>query len=188
MRKIPKELENFIDNIVIDTADLFVKPLKKFNFTPNELTTISLIMGISAAYFLYIGETKKASFLFMSAYLFDCIDGHYARTMNMCTVFGDYYDHFSDMFKYLLILYVLYIKYNDIFKKYIYVILIASGLSFVHLGCQEIYYGKDHSISLSIFKGLCPNNNNNIISILNLTKYFGVGSLMMLISTIIYRL
>jgi len=40
MRKIPRELENPIDNIIINIAEPVCKMFKKLNFTPNGITTL----------------------------------------------------------------------------------------------------------------------------------------------------
>ena len=53
MRKIDSNLENPIDNILIDICDFILPTLKVLNFTPNMLTTISLIFGLLSVYCLF---------------------------------------------------------------------------------------------------------------------------------------
>jgi phosphatidylglycerophosphate synthase len=165
---------------------------KKYDLTPNILTTISLIFcGISVLLLL----NKKyllASFMYLISYYFDCMDGHFARKYNMVTKFGDYYDHVADLIKVLLILYVLYLidskKFFIILPFLIFFIL----LSFVHLGCQELYYDTLESDILSILKNICPVYNKDdksmIINTLGITRYFGCGTftIFIMLSIIFY--
>ena len=47
-RKIPKNLENPLDNYIISCCDKASGCYRKINFTPNGITTLSLICGILA--------------------------------------------------------------------------------------------------------------------------------------------
>ena len=110
-RKIISELENPIDNILIILSIKFGDILHKYKFiTPNIITTISIILSIIAIYFIYIKYYKIGAILFFISYFFDCLDGNFARRFNMVTTFGDYYDHIGDIFKYLLLIYVILIS------------------------------------------------------------------------------
>ena len=46
VNKIPSELENPINNIMYKQIDTY----NKMNFSPNTLTTISLLFGLSGVY------------------------------------------------------------------------------------------------------------------------------------------
>ena len=120
-RKIEEKYENPFDNIIIDFAEKINPIFKKFNFTPNMLTTLSLIFGILSPYFIYIKYYNLAAFFYLLSYMFDCFDGNYARKYNMVTDFGDLYDHIGDLFKYILFIYI-FCKSDNIStqnKKYI---------------------------------------------------------------------
>ena len=74
--------------------------------TPNMITGLSLLLGISSGVSMYYDKYKLAALLNFLAYFFDCVDGHLARKFDMVTVFGDYFDHYSDLVKFGIILYM----------------------------------------------------------------------------------
>jgi hypothetical protein len=108
------------------------------------------------------------------------MDGHFARKYKMVTKFGDYYDHFADIVKIILILYVLYNIDSKKFFIIIPFIILFIFLTFVHLGCQELYYDSIESDTLSTFKNLCPvynkDDKTSIVNILGITRYVGCGT------------
>jgi len=180
MRKITCDCENPLDNILIDISDYMCPYAKKYNLTPNILTTFSLIFCGISALLLLNKQYLLAAFMYLISYYFDCMDGHFARKYNMVTKFGDYYDHVADFTKVLLILYVLYFVNSKKFFRILPFIIFFILLSFVHLGCQEIYYDTPESDILSILKHSCPVNNKDdksmIINTLGITRYFGCGT------------
>ena len=113
----------------------------------------------------------------------DCLDGHLARSTDQVTVFGDYLDHFADLFYYFSILIFM------IIKKYSYKLFIIPGFlmlsysSFVHLGLQQKNNQiKSHEELLDKLNCLHDLKQNNIIW----TRYFGTGTLYTTILFIIY--
>jgi phosphatidylglycerophosphate synthase len=114
MRKITCNCENPLDNILINISDYMCPYAKKYGFTPNILTTVSLIFCGIAALLLLNSFYYLAAFMYLISYYFDCMDGHFARKYKMVTKFGDYYDHFADTIKVILILYILYKSPNFI--------------------------------------------------------------------------
>ncbi len=183
-RKIEKEHENPFDNVFIEVAHwLNLNIFKPMYFTPNTLTTISLLFGIMSPYLFYKKRYTLSSICFLLAHLFDCADGDYARTFNMVTVFGDYYDHFSDIFKIVLLIYVIAIDKINIKSKIMFftIFTILGFLSFVHLACQERLYDPYSDDFLSTFKPLCKNEKNIVW-----TRYFGVGTNILFISLFLF--
>ncbi len=63
--------------------------------TPNQVTTLSLVFGVSGAIFLAWGGTAAywGAFLYMLAQFVDHMDGELARMNNQTSKFGHYYDH-----------------------------------------------------------------------------------------------
>ncbi len=188
-KKIPDEYENFFDIIVIKISQfLNINLFRPLNFTPNMITTLSLVFGLLSAYFLYNRLYFISTGLFLISYLFDCCDGNYARMFNMTTKFGDLYDHITDFIKTgsisIIILLSTHIPWNI---KIIYFTFgaILLLLTNIHLGCQEKLYNTDESPTLSIFKKLCI--GDAIINI-KFTKYFGVGTIILFISGFIASL
>jgi phosphatidylglycerophosphate synthase len=142
VNKIPDFLDNPIDVQIFKNIDTILPTLNKYNLTPNHLTAVSLVFGVSASYFLYYDKYFLSAITWFLAYYFDCVDGKMARRYDMVTKFGDYFDHSSDTFKVLLLIYVMYLKLKGkrMSKLLILIfVLIVINLMFVgsHFGCQE---------------------------------------------------
>ena len=116
-RKIIKENENPIDNLIIYTTDILNPFFYKLKLTPNDLTTISLIIGLFSPLLIYNQYYISGGILFFISYMFDCYDGNYARTYNMASDFGDLYDHISDIIKFIAFIYVFLITKHISLKK-----------------------------------------------------------------------
>ena len=180
MRKIPKQYENPIDDLLIDLSDKVQPYFYKLGFTPNMITTLSLIICLFSIYLFKQGSYLISGILFFVAYFFDCLDGHMARTYNMHSKFGDYYDHISDILKLILLFYTMYkVNSETLIKTVPYFIFLYTTLA-IHMSCQELYHNnKKHdkkSESLNLLKHICPASNNNVDSVIQITKFFGCGT------------
>jgi hypothetical protein len=188
VNKLNDQYENIFDIYIIKFIDSHIHIYKQLGFTPNMVTTLSLVTGIISAYMVHKKNYKLAGILFFIAYYFDCVDGKFARKYNMVTKIGDYYDHISDIIKFVLIMYVLYKDNTTRFKTFGLIIILLMILCFYHLGCQEGVYNTYNNIkvtespSLDILK---PNKESSLININN-TKYFGCGTLFVVMSLIIF--
>lgn len=191
MRKIPVEFECPFDNYILDLADRAVPTVYEMGLTPNMITTLSNIATIIVVILLFKTQYYWAAFFVLITYFFDCLDGHLARSYNMVTIFGDYYDHISDILKVVVIVGSLYIINPDKLLKVMPILVILIILSFVHLGCQELYYNKLGSPTLSFSKNLCPVplnfTNEQLECTIKNTRLFGVGTFWLsLIMVILY--
>lgn len=189
-RKINREQENPFDNIFIDIAEwLNINIFRPLNYTPNLITTMSLVIGLfSAVLFHYKYYITSVIFL-TTAYILDCADGNYARRYNMETSFGDYYDHVSDLSKGFFLLIAIIIHPIPLrFKQIsILILVIVVSLSLVHLGCQEGIYNPDKHDkydSLSNLKYLCGTTEDSK-KFIKYTRYFGTGTVIVCLSFII---
>lgn len=183
MRKIPPQYDNPIDNIFIGICDYTCGFYKNFNFTPNILTSISLLLSIISAIFFYYDYYAISALLFLLSYMYDCCDGHYARKYDMVTEFGCYYDHISDMFKYVLFGIVMYYKSKEKLFAMLPIFLSLSFLTLIHLGCQESYTDERiRSNSLSYLKKLCPADPEIALTY---TKLFGCGTTNLFVAYVI---
>lgn len=184
MRKIPEEIENPLDNICIKSGEPLMPIFKNMGFTPNGLTSMSLLTGILSIYFFMKNNYLLSGIFFMISYLFDCYDGNFARTYNMVTKFGDLYDHFKDLLINGIITILIFYKYNSadgIVRFLPYFIFIFLILQSAHLGCQEIYNDnhndKNENSILSNFKYMCPSKDkDSAYRIMGYTRYFGCGT------------
>jgi phosphatidylglycerophosphate synthase len=178
MRKINRSFENPIDNIILDIGIETLPMFKSLGFTPNGLTTVSLIFGLMSVYSLFYKSNMLFAVYYLISYFFDSIDGLMARKYNMVSKFGDMYDHIKDCFVFSLIIIVLLYKYP--FNKNILLyslIAISYILSLIHLDCQEKIYGKSNESSfLGMLGGLCTGKNTNLEKKTKITRYFGIGT------------
>ena len=181
MRKIPSEYENPIDDYILSYTDSVVPYVYAGGFVPNTITTLSSIACIIVIILLFQAKYYLATLFLIISYFFDCLDGHLARSYNMVTLFGDYYDHISDLLKILSILITLYIINPTKFFHIFPIFLLISIMMIIHLGCQEIYYNTNQSKTLEFAKNMCPvndiNNKGQLQYILNSTKLFGCGTI-----------
>tara|TARA_B100000029_G_scaffold221615_1_gene219297 strand:+ start:9174 stop:9788 length:615 start_codon:yes stop_codon:yes gene_type:complete len=86
-------------------ASKVVGYFSKTSITPNQVTTLSLLMASFAAVFFSFGIyffSVIGSILFIFAKFLDNLDGKLAREKNMRTTFGWYYDYFADTAAYIL--------------------------------------------------------------------------------------
>ena len=192
MRKIGAEYENFIDNYLIDICEYMSSYIHKLGITPNIITTMSLICGLSASTLLYNKHYYSACVLWIISYYLDNLDGYIARKYNQTSKIGDYYDHIADSIKFLTALFVLYKLNSHKFYEVSIVLFIFLMLMMGHLGCQERYYNKNESDSLGFTKQMCPVNSFKIKTVpdaINITKYFGCGTfnLMIVLSFLYYK-
>lgn len=184
-RKVPSEYESPIDKICYDGCDPVASFLKKFNVTPNQITTVGLIMGLLSFYCITQKMFILAFVLYWITFFLDCLDGHYARKYNMTSTFGDYYDHIRDVLVNTLIIGAIWFHLTKNQKILYVVILTASALAmFTHIGCQELNSRlNEHNESLLWSKTLCPDK-----AMVKFTKFFGCGTFILIVSIYILYL
>jgi len=181
MRKITPEQENPIDNINIDICNFLCPFFNTMGFTPNGITTLSLLFGILSIFLLYKGYIISFGITYYISYFFDCMDGYYARKYSMVSRGGDLYDHIKDIVVYLLLIIVFWYKNrsqpikNKLLTIIVFILLFL--LMSAHLGCQEKITDNDQSKSLNFTKKLCPGDPDTNIKI---TKFFGCGTFILL--------
>ena len=182
-RKLDSNYDNPIDRVLININEVLNPYYKRLNFTPNMLTTCSLLFTILAAYLFVIDYREWAAIFYMVGYYFDCADGNYARTYKMVSKFGDLYDHITDFIKIGIFLVLLYTEYLDKtrFINFFIVFSALSLLAIMHLGCQEILYNKkDESMFLALTKNICVDPKH-----IGITRYFGTGTVQLFIAIVL---
>jgi phosphatidylglycerophosphate synthase len=181
--KIPAKFENPIDNVLIYICDNLNTIFYKLNFTPNIITTLSLVITLIGIWCIYNTHYRIGAILIFIGYFFDCADGNYARKYNMVSKFGDYYDHISDIFKIILLAIIIY---NLKIKKKTKIILLVISLLFIllltiHMGCQEKYYNSPSS--LDPIKPLCLKKEH-----ITYTRYGGCGTFFVVLCVYLFFL
>jgi phosphatidylserine synthase len=186
MRKIESEYDNFLDNLFIDLSDVLDEYFYKLQFSPNDITTVSLIFSLICISLFMQKYYILSAIFYIIAFLFDCMDGHYARKHGMTSDIGDLYDHLKDYIIFGILFYLLYHQHKNSQYKYVYLIIIIFFvvLCMLHYSCQEIYYDKP-SVTSKYFK-MCPTQNKeNVSNVLRYTKYFGCGTLILVFALFI---
>ncbi len=171
MGKIPKEDEDPIDNIFVAFAQQIEPAFKALKFTPNGITTLSLIFGLLAAWGLYKGYIWLFALAYFISYFFDVMDGHFARRYGMTSKFGDWYDHIKDVVVAVLIIAIVFNRYKcspKIWTIIIVLFLVMTILNATFIGCQSRLY-KDGA-SLKLERKLCIGDPKKNIKWL---RYFG---------------
>ena len=174
--KIPTRYDNIFDRMFIDISYILGPMFKENKYNPNMITTLSAIFGIMAIYCIEINLFKIGGIFHLLTYLFDCIDGTYARRYNMETKLGDYYDHITDLLYAIGLILVLTRKIKYRGKKLLIVISIGIILVLttgIFHGCTEIYLKKNRpeilqSDTLGIFSKTCYDEPIKVMSDLKL--------------------
>lgn len=94
--------------------ELGAKILLKLNLTPNNVTILALLIGVSTSIFLYFDmQITAVILLWVSGYL-DAVDGAMARKSSSSSSFGTLLDIVSDRIVEVSIVLVLGLKFIDV--------------------------------------------------------------------------
>jgi len=177
MRKIENKDENPIDNVLIDLCELVSPYFKYWNWTPNHITMLRLLLSIIAIILIVNNNFMGGALLFFVSYFFDCLDGNMARKYKMYSKFGDIFDHIVDLFVNItvIVLVLLKIRNDRIRVLYVVVILVLLLLMNIAMGCQEKIWDdskKDKQDEyLSFLKKMCYRKEW-----IKWTRFFGSGT------------
>lgn len=182
--KLQEHHENPFDIGFTKIAKAVSPTLYKIGATPNMITTLSVIASYLAIRSIYLGQPKQWFILWaFLSYLFDCIDGYFARKYDMCTVFGDYYDHVSDVMYIALLFYVAFWKrgLKSSVKQYwglIALVFVIVGVgALIHMGIQEdLYDNNDQSPTLKICSKIAKKVCSISADCVAVSRWFGVGT------------
>jgi phosphatidylglycerophosphate synthase len=180
MRKLPEYLENPIDNLIHKGLHPTTTFLKKFNMTPNGITTLSLVFGLLAVVCLMLGKVWLTVIFYFISYYWDSCDGFYARRYNMCSQGGDMYDHIKDVTVFGLLLAVFFFRnYRKLSRKQLIIVIgiivfFTVAMS-VQMMAQETYHGKaQDSPFLNAFNFMTDKEQAE--RVMKVTRFFGCGS------------
>ncbi|MCX8122925.1 MAG: CDP-alcohol phosphatidyltransferase family protein [Spirochaetes bacterium] len=76
----------------------FINVFIYLQIKPNTITSLSLVLAFISAYFYYIGNFGLAGWILIVSATLDIIDGKVARTTNMVTKSGAYWDSCVDRY------------------------------------------------------------------------------------------
>lgn len=184
MRKIPPEHECPIDNLMLYMADPLLKCFKAMNFTPNGITTLSLVFGVASTFSLYKGHVWISVACMALSYFFDVLDGHYARTYNMTSKFGDWYDHIKDIVIFITFISILYYRNKSKFSAKGWLVIVAVSMLFglgtaIQFACQERSYDINKDGDSLAWLGKFVKSKDSADKCLRVARVFGSGDLML---------
>lgn len=114
---IPKNA-GLLDKIIYPKVNIFVPYFFKYGFTPNMVTTITLVIRLIVIYNLYYKRNYTLIILlFIISWFTDCVDGQLARNYNMKSEFGGIYDVVVDIVSSFFIFVILYFIYYKKMKS-----------------------------------------------------------------------
>ena len=136
VNKIDDKYECPFDIYLLKFIDTHLDMYYNIGLTPNMITTLGIIFGLLSMYNIFKSNYKLASFLLLIAYYFDCVDGKLARKYNLQTKIGDYYDHFGDVFKIVIIIYALHKTNPNKFNEIKLLLIILTKINFLNLNTK----------------------------------------------------
>lgn len=93
----PLAIEEFFDYYFYRRVAHFLVPIFiRFKVTPNQVSTLSLITGLSSAYLFYRHHFILSGLMALTAIFFDCCDGQVARLTGQSSPMGRIMDGFFD--------------------------------------------------------------------------------------------
>lgn len=184
-RKLLPRHENPIDNVIYATIVQPLTPALRHSLpwlTPNHITYMSIAFGASCIYFFSKGFYVASSICFMLSYIFDCLDGYYARSYGMTSEFGDWLDHASDWalgFSLFSCILVTPSPYR-LTKLALYILCLF--LMAYHFRCQEeLVGGGSDSIDFVTRPMTCSNPERKLVY----TRFAGAGTFHFIASLLI---
>lgn len=108
---------------------------------PNLLTTYGVLGKALALHGLWTGSVARWLAGSYVAYLFDCMDGQYARAYHMVSRNGDLYDHATDTLFFTAVVVIVATRYRGVLRPGdAGVVILLMALVSVHSGCQQRAY------------------------------------------------
>ena len=183
--KVPKKYDDIIDSQCIKLYDFINPYFKALGFTPNGITTLSFAFGLLTCYFYYTNQYVLSSVCFLISFLFDGMDGYFARVYKMSSKFGAMYDSFTDTFVGITLVYLFCTNKKLSFSKkriLLFLLCFATFITMYHLNCQNKYAKKYNENYVGIDMPIKCNH----FSDMKYTRYFGTGFLYCFTSFIIF--
>ena len=160
MSELPRHLppsfpESPLDYAITQCNETILPLVHMTGHIPNIITTYSFLCGMVCVWALQQSHFLLFMMTFVLQYVFDCMDGHFARTYAMTSQVGDLYDHITDMvFHALLLVVVVKRHYQTPGRWWVLGVLLLG--SFMR-GQQQCYANHNETGRLDTFQVLYPN-------------------------------
>jgi phosphatidylglycerophosphate synthase len=172
--KDTETVEDPINRMLKTLAESLCPIFRKLNYTPNGITSLSLIFNIASLYYLIQRNIIAFSICHIIGYFFSVMNGYYAKKYSFVTNFDDKYSYYKDLIYQVLIIFILYDHYQILdFPVVVVVILVLYCMMLMHVGCVEkISSRRKDKKHMSAMANIVPDRCVNHINIL---KFFGSG-------------
>jgi len=131
--------KGFYLKISNEIATYLIYWIQSLTIHPNYFTLLSLVFGIGFSYFLLNGDLIVASVMVNLFYLFDNLDGQWARIKKMTSSFGALFDSLVDGWNITIVILsvgiYLYSKEQNVY--YLYLTLLFFILSFLDFALEK---------------------------------------------------
>ena len=176
-KKLLPEHQDVVD-LQLDKLVVLLNPIfKSINFTPNHITTLSLIFGLITLYLLWKKHCVLAGVSYFISYFFDCQDGNYARTYKMYSEFGSLYDHISDAV--IIIGLILIYIFKDYSNKFRYGLIVGGAI--IGYFCWQYYLKQEEYYDAKV-----ENKEKEVdMKPMKYLRFFGPGSGALIITVVI---
>ena len=172
--KLPRNLENPLDDLLMVLVEPLLQPLRDAGATPNIITALSALSAAASIHFCFRGRPLNASLLWVLGYVLDIMDGFMARRFSMETRFGCLFDHITDTaaFAGLLAFIASSLMHSPhkVFWPLAVELLLICG-SVYHMHCQE--KGSPH-LAISGISGCACADKRHLAH----SRWVGTGTLM----------
>lgn len=180
-------LKNYVDKVAVypcvdASAKLANRVLSESSleyWAPNIFTACSFVSRVVSLYNLVNDRFEIAAGTFLLGYMFDCLDGYYARKYDKCTTFGCYFDHTNDLLTSLLFFVV-------VLKKGMYItatLLLLMGVFAVN---QAVYDESLYNNYTPFFELLCRSTSGLHVLDESFISLFGTSTWAMLVGVSIW--
>lgn len=173
MSVLPYKYECPVDNVIIDMCAKVAPLFHATNHTANFITFEGAIASGYSLYLLANYRLKEFAFFYALGYIFDCLDGHYARRYKMVSKFGEIFEHLKDFVTSAGLFYVLITRYQ-VTPGIVQTFIVAGLGLLIHMGHQQKYLKSSGTI-LDPLQKLATDVKN-----MKYTRWLGCGTFMLL--------
>ena len=118
--------------------------------TPNIISIISLIFGLSSAYFYFTNEVFYGGLFYLISYIFDAIDGKVARIKSSGKAYGEWLDMAIDRLNLVFISTAIACNYFVTFEDVSILFLNSFFLGLFFIGSESRYFINSYKLKNSI--------------------------------------
>ncbi|MEM1110264.1 MAG: CDP-alcohol phosphatidyltransferase family protein [Pseudomonadota bacterium] len=126
-------IDNYFRALLPRYTEPCVRLLAKAGLTPNQITSLGLLIALVAAYLITEGMLLAACAVWWLSRLLDALDGIYARAYGLSSDFGGFLDIQFDMAAYSAMVIALYLYFPEfglqwLIMLFCYVLCISGAL------------------------------------------------------------